>query len=137
VNTGKTRIFGRGENPINFVSASDVAQFVARAAEETSMQGEGIEVGGPQNLTIRQVAQTIMSATKISGKVTAVPLPMMRLMAVLMRPRNSTLARQIQAGIIMDTRDMTFVPSDMRRRYPTISYTSLTDVVHREFGAGA
>ena len=33
VKTGKTRIFGRGVNPINFVSASDVAQFVASAAK--------------------------------------------------------------------------------------------------------
>ena len=64
----------------------------------------------PQNLTMRQVAQTIMPATKISGKVNAVPLPMMRLMAVLMRPLNATLARQIQAGIVMDTHDMTFDP---------------------------
>ncbi len=137
VNTGKTRIFGRGENPINFVSASDVAQFVAWAAQETSMQGERVEVGGPQNLTMRQVAQIIMSATKVSGKVTAVPLPMMRLMAVLMRPLNATLARQIQAGIVMDTLDMSFDPSAMRRRYPSMPYTSLADVVHRDFGASA
>jgi uncharacterized protein YbjT (DUF2867 family) len=137
VNTGKTRIFGRGVNPINFVSASDVAQFVARAAQETDMQGERVEVGGPQSLTMRQVAQTIMSATKMSGKVNPVPLPMMRLMAALMRPLNATLARQIQAGIVMDTRDMSFDPSEMRHRYPGISYTSLADVVRRDFGTGA
>jgi nucleoside-diphosphate-sugar epimerase len=137
VNTGKTRIFGRGENPINFVCASDVAKFVARAAQETSMPGECVEVGGPQNLTMRQVAQTIMSATKISGKVNAVPLLMMRLMAVLTRPLNATLARQIQAGIVMDTRDMSFDPAEMRRRYPSMPCTSLADVVRREFGAGA
>jgi len=137
VNTGKTRIFGRGVNPINFVSASDVAQFVAWAAQETSMLGECVEVGGPQNLSMRQVAQTIMSATKMSGKVNAVPLPIMRLMAVLMRPLNATLARQIQAGIVMDTLDMSFDPSEMRRRYPSMSYTNLADVVHRDFGASA
>lgn len=137
VSTGKTRIFGRGENPINFVSASDVAQFVAWAAQEPSIQGECVDVGGPQNLTMRQVTQIIMSATKVSGKVTAVPLPMMRLMAVLMRPLNPTLARQIQAGIVMDTLDMSFDPSAMRRRYPSMPYTSLADVVHRDFGASA
>jgi uncharacterized protein YbjT (DUF2867 family) len=136
VKTGITRIFGRGVNPINFVSASDVAQFVARAAQETSMQGEHVEVGGTHNLTMRQLAQTIMSATKISGKVNAVPLPMMRLMAVLMRPLNATLARQIQAGIVMDTQATSFDPSEMRRRYPSMPYTSLADVVGRDFGRG-
>jgi nucleoside-diphosphate-sugar epimerase len=132
----KTRIFGRGVNPINFVSASDVAQFVARAAQETRMQGERFELGGPQNLTMRQVAQAIMSATKISGKVNAVPLPMMQLMAVLMRPLNATLVRQVQAGIVMDTRDMSFDPAVMRHRYPSMPYTSLAEVVRRDFGPG-
>jgi hypothetical protein len=86
---------------------------------------------------MRQLAQTIMSATKISGKVNAVPLPMMRLMSVVMRPLNATLARQIQAGVVMDTQGMSFDPSEMRRRYPGISYTSLEDVVRRDFGTGA
>jgi uncharacterized protein YbjT (DUF2867 family) len=137
VKTGKTRIFGRGQNPINFVSAYDVAQFVACAAVEPSMRGEQVEVGGPENLSMRQVAQIILRETKIPGTVSAVPLPMMRLMAVAMRPVNATLARQIQAGVVMDTQDMTFDPSAMRRRYPSLSYTSLAEVIRRDFGNAA
>lgn len=136
--TGKTRIFGRGNNPINFVSAHDVAQFVACAAQEanTHMRGERLEVGGPENLSMRQVAQTLMRVTKVSGTVRSVPLPMMRLMAVLMRPVNAALARQIQAGVSMDTADMTFDAADVRRRYPAIPSTSLADVVQRDYGNG-
>lgn len=132
--TGKTRIFGRGTNPINFVSAHDVAQFVACAAQEANMRGEQVEVGGPENLSMRQVAQTLMRVTKVSGTVRTVPLPMMRLMAVLMGPVNATLARQIQAGVTMDTADMTFDAADVRRRYPSIPYTSLAEVVQRDYG---
>ncbi len=135
--TGKTRIFGRGTNPINFVSAHDVAQFVACAAHETTMRGEHVEVGGPENLSMRQVAQTLMRVTKVSGTVRSVPLPMMRLMSLVMRPVNARLARQIQAGVSMDTEDMTFDASDVRRRYPSISYTSLAEVVQRDYGTGA
>ena len=135
--TGKTRIFGRGTNPINFVSAYDVAQYVACAVQETSMHGERLEVGGPENLNMRQVAETIMRETKSSGKVSAVPLPMMRLMAVLMRPVNATLARQIEAGIAMDTQDMSFDPSEMRRRYPSLPFTSLANALRRDTGTGA
>ena len=36
---------------------------------------------------------------------------MMRLAAVLMRQLNPTLARQIRAGVVMDTHDMSFDPS--------------------------
>ena len=53
-----------------------------------------------------------------------------------MRPVNATLARQIQAGVAMDTQDMSFDPSEMRRRYPSMSYTSLADVIRRDYGKG-
>jgi hypothetical protein len=98
------------------------------------MRGEQVEVGGPENLSMRQVAQIILRETKIPGTVSAVPLPMMRLMAVAMRPVNATLARQIQAGVVMDTQDMTFDPSAMRSRYPSLSYTSLAEVIRRDYG---
>jgi uncharacterized protein YbjT (DUF2867 family) len=132
--TGKTRVFGRANNPINFVSAHDVAHFVACAVQDVSMQGEYMEVGGPENLTMRQVAQTFMQVTKTHGTVSRVPLPMMRLMSVLMRPVNPMIARQIQTGISMDTLDMTFDPAEMRQRYPTMPFTRLADVVQRDYG---
>jgi hypothetical protein len=58
-------------------------------------------------------------------------------MGVLMRPVNATLASQIQASVAMDTENMSFDPSDMRRRYPSMPYASLADVVHRDYGTGA
>jgi nucleoside-diphosphate-sugar epimerase len=130
---GETRSFGRGANPINFVSAYDVAQFVAYAVEESKAQGECIEVGGPENLTMRQVAQTIMRLTKISGAVSAVPLALMRMMAPPMRLFYPTLARQIQAAIVMDIADMSFDTSEARRRYPSLSCANLANVVRRDF----
>lgn len=135
VNTGKTRVFGNGSNPINFVSAHDVAQYVTCAATETTMRGERVAVGGPENLSMRQLAETIMRVTHIRGAISAVPLPMMRLMAVAMRPVNPALARQIQAGVVMDTTDMSFDPTEMRRRYPSMSCTPLEDVIRRDLSA--
>jgi uncharacterized protein YbjT (DUF2867 family) len=133
--TGRTRIFGRGNNPINFVSAHDVARFVELAVVDPTMRGELIEVGGPENLSMNQFAKTFEAVTGKPGKESHVPLPTMRLMAVLMRPVNATLARQIQAGIVMDTHDMSFDPSDLDRRYPSIPLTSLAEVVKRDYAA--
>ena len=135
VTTGKTRIFGRGENPINFVSASDVAQYVTLAAEDSAMTGQRLEVGGPENLTMRQMVATIQRVTKITGAVSPVPLPMMRVMATLLRPLNPTLARQIQAAVVMDTANMAFDPTALRRRFPTMLVTTLEDVVRRDFAS--
>src|SRR5215211_1550888 len=131
--TGRTRIFGRGNNPINFVSAHDVARFVELAVVDPTMRGELVEVDGPENISMNQFAKAFEAVTGEAGKKSHVPLPMMRLMAVLMRPVNPTLARQIQAGVVMDTYDMSFDPSDTDRRYPSIPLTSLAEVVERDY----
>jgi len=130
--TGRTRIFGRGENPINFVSAHDVGRFVRLAVVYPGMRGELVEIGGPENLSMNQFVQSFGAAAGKAGKKRHVPLPLMRLMAVLMRPVNPTLARQIRAGVVMDTHDMSFDPSETSRRYPQIPLTSLTAVIGRD-----
>ena len=131
--TGKTMLFGKGNNPINFISIYDVEQFAESALFSNSMDNKIVEVGGPQNLSMRQVVKVFESATGKNGKVSAIPLPIMRLMSVLMRPINPTFARQIQAGIAMDTRNMTFNPTDNNLNYPTISLTSFSNVVQRDY----
>lgn len=135
IETGKTRIFGRGENPINFVAADDVARFVELAVVDPALRGELVEVGGPENLTMRQVARTFEGTAGKAGKVSHVPLPMMRALAVLLRPVNPTIARQIQAGVVMDTRDMAFDPAETVRRFPAITPTPLAAVVARDYHA--
>ena len=131
--TGRTRIFGSGNNPINFVSAHDVARFVELAVVDPAMRGEVVEVGGPENLSMEQVAQTFEAVTGKKGKASHVPLALMRLMSVIMRPVNPTLARQIHAGVVMDTYDFSFDPSETIRRYPSIPLTSLAEVVRRDY----
>lgn len=54
-----------------------------------------------------------------------------------MRPLNPMLARQIQAGVVMDTWDMSFDSADSLRRYPAIALTSLAEAVRRDYGNGA
>ncbi len=134
--TGKTRLFGRGNNPINFVAADDVARFVTLAVSDPALRGEVVEVGGPENLTFRQFAQTFQAVTGKTGTINHVPLSLMRALAVLLRLVNPTVARQIQAGVVMDTRDMTFDPADTSQRYPSIAPTPLAEMVAREYGAG-
>jgi len=134
VEAGKTRIFGRGDNPINFVAADDVAQFVELAVVDPALRGAVVEVGGPENLTFRQFARTFQTVTGKMGAISHVPLPAMRALAVLLRPVNPTIARQIRAGVVMDTRDMTFDPTETARRYPTIAPTPLAHVVALDYG---
>jgi uncharacterized protein YbjT (DUF2867 family) len=132
--TGRTRVFGRGNNPINFVSADDVARYVELTVVEGPC-GDLVEIGGPENLTMNQFAGTFEVMTGKEGKKGHVPLPMMRLMAVLMRPVNPMLARQVQAGVVMDTHDMTFDRPEANSRRASVPLTSLAEVVARDYAA--
>jgi NADH dehydrogenase len=129
VATGKTVIFGRGQNPINFVSVRDVAHFIELAVTNPSMRGLAVNVGGPENLSFTQFVETIERQTGKRGTTKHVPLPMMRVASIVMRAINPTLARQIQGGVVMDTTDMTFDASDRGVRYPDVALTPLSDVV--------
>lgn len=93
-------VFGRGENPINFVSVEDVSVVVARAVIDTGLRGAVIEVGGPQNLTFNQLAALIQNVRGRPAKVRHVPRGLLRAIA--------PLARQPRAAMAMDTIDMTF-----------------------------
>jgi uncharacterized protein YbjT (DUF2867 family) len=134
--SGKSTVFGRGDNPINFVSVCDVARFVELAVIDPGLRGKVVEVGGPQNMSMNQLAQTFQSVAGKAGKIGHVPLPMMRIMSVLMRPINPMMARQIASGVIMDTRKMSFDATESRCLYPSIPVTSLSDVIRRDYVAG-
>ncbi len=47
--SGRPLVFGRGDNPINFVSVVDVAALVERAATDTATRGQTLEIGGPDS----------------------------------------------------------------------------------------
>jgi uncharacterized protein YbjT (DUF2867 family) len=132
---GRTHVFGRGNNLINFVSADDVARYVELAVVDRGLRGGLVEVGGPENLTMNQFAGTFEALAGKEGKKSHVPLPMMRLMAVLMRPVNPTLARQVQAGVVMDTHDMSFDPLEVDGRRESVPTTSLAEIVARDYAA--
>jgi uncharacterized protein YbjT (DUF2867 family) len=131
--TGTTRVFGRGQNPINFVATDDVARLVDLAVVEPTMMGVTVEVGGPENLTMVRLVETFQALTGARGKVSHIPLPMMRVMSILMNPINPAMAGLIKAAVVMDTRDMSFDPSKTQGRYPSISPTPLAAVVAREY----
>ncbi len=116
--TGKTTIFGRGNNPINFVSAEDVARFSVIALEEASARNQVIDVGGPENLTFNQVAELFEKAGCRPATKSHVPLPVLRVMRLLSRPFNPMLSLQITGGILMDIEDQAYDMSATLERYP-------------------
>ncbi len=133
--SGRTRIFGRGRNPINFVSALDVARFVDLAISDPGLRSVVIDAPGPANLGFDELAADAEVAIGRTGTKQHMPVPMMRMAALVAGLRNPVLAAQIRAAIVMDSRDMTADGPTLRRAYPSIPLTPVADVAARMFGS--
>ena len=128
--SGRVVVFGRGRNPINFVSVHDVAALVERVIADRGVRGQTLEIGGPENLTFTDLATAIQPA----GPTVAprhVPRAALKAMSLLLRPFWPERARQGAAALALDTIDLRFDPSAIRARYPDIPLTSPADVLMR------
>jgi NADH dehydrogenase len=129
---GPAMVFGRGENPINFVSTVDVAAVVAAVVGDPAYAQQTIEVGGPDNLTLNEFARALLARRGTpggGGRIQRIPRPMLRLMAATAGPVSPAFARQAAAAIAMDTTDMAFNSTTLRARFPTIAWHTLPDVL--------
>jgi NADH dehydrogenase len=117
--SGRPVIFGRGVNPVNFVSVPDVAAAVARAATDESLRGAVIEVGGPANLTLTHMADMVAPGRKPRH----VPRAALRAVGVLAGPVRPGVARIARTGLAMDTGDQRFDPGPSLTAYPWLTST--------------
>jgi NADH dehydrogenase len=103
--SGRPLVFGKGEQPMAFVSALDVAAVVANAATDPTMRGQVIEVAGAR-LTMCELAAAVQRA---DGRTTAprhIPRGMLQLTGLLAGPISPSFARQNRAALVMDTTDL-------------------------------
>ena len=106
--TGTATVFGRGDNPVNFVSVQEVARTVEQAVIDPALSGRTIEAGGPQNLTVNQLVQSIAESNGRQAKSRHIPVAALRFGAAVLRPFRPDVAGVLQAAVLMDTTDMSF-----------------------------
>ncbi len=119
-------LFGGGKNPRNFVAASDVAELITRVVDDFGTRGEIIEIGGPENLSGRQVVATFERASGKKAKVSTVPLALLRAASAAMKRVHPGVSRVIRSGIVAETTDQMFDPGDLLSRVP-LSLTRLEE----------
>ncbi len=133
--TGKrVMLFGSGKNPRNFIAADDVANAVVLTLRIPELRGRTIEVGGPENLTAREVVAVFEKVSGKRAKVSSIPLPVVRGMAVATGRLHEGIARIMRFGIVNETSDQTFDATLMRTRLP-IGLTSLEDFARAKLKA--
>jgi uncharacterized protein YbjT (DUF2867 family) len=101
-------VLGRGDNPINFVSVVDVAAVVDQAVTDPQLRGRVLEVGGPDNLTLHELAHAARAAEGRTAPVRRIPRPVLRVMGAATTVLSPAFARKARAAIAMDTIDMAF-----------------------------
>jgi uncharacterized protein YbjT (DUF2867 family) len=132
VTQGKTMVFGSGRNPINFVSARDVAAVVERVIVDPGYLGRVVDIPGPENLTLEELATVAGSAAGRRGRVSHLPRVAMRVLSIALRPVDATRAGQIATALVMDTRSMAVDPAT--RSIPDLPMTRAADVAGQLFG---
>jgi NADH dehydrogenase len=132
--SGKIVVFGRGDNPVNFVSATDVAALIARAVTDPGLRGQVLELGGPDNLTFNQVAALLQETTGRHAPVRHIPRPALQAMAWLTAAIKPALARQARAALAMDTSDMSFDAAPARLAFPDLPNTDMATALKELLG---
>lgn len=127
--SGRPVVFGRGDNPINFVSVTDVAALVERAITDKATRGQALQIGGPDNLTFNELARAVQAAAGRPKPPRHVPPAMLHLMACTIGRVKPELGRQARAALAMDRVDLTFDAAPIHRAYPDLPITPLADLL--------
>lgn len=99
--SGRPLVLGRGEQPISFVSAVDVAEVVGLSATDQSLRGRVVEVTGAP-VTMRELATALQAARGWEGDLRWVPRPVLRILAAVTRPLSPAFARKSSAAVALD-----------------------------------
>jgi uncharacterized protein YbjT (DUF2867 family) len=116
--TGKVRLFGKGESLRNFVDEGDVADCVLIALEDPDLHGETIEIGGPDNLATVDVVEVYEQLSGREVKVRHVPQGVLRVMSPLLHPFHPGLSQVMALSLDEDVRGSCFDAAPLLERFP-------------------
>lgn len=115
---GFTVIVGPGTKPRNFVAVRDVAPFAVQALTEDDLNGRTLEIGGPDNLSNREVAVMYQERTR-QGRIYHLPLGAAKVLASLARPVHEGIARLLDMSTVPDDEmPETWQPGKLLAEFP-------------------
>jgi uncharacterized protein YbjT (DUF2867 family) len=109
--------YGHGDTPRNFVAVEDVACYAFQALTDPGAVNQIIEIGGPENLTVREVAEVYGRALGRPLTVHPQSLVMPRFMRLVTGPIHPGLHDVMQFVIDNDTVPTPFDCAPTAERY--------------------
>jgi uncharacterized protein YbjT (DUF2867 family) len=120
--SGRPMVFGRGDNPVNFVSAADVAGVLADVVTDPTTRGQIVEVWGPVDLTLNELAGEVMRAAGRPGAPRHLPRGALKVVVGTVGRARPQVGRMVRASLVMDT-------VDLRGSIPEADSTEVTRIV--------
>ena len=105
---GGALIFGDGSAVANYIAVEDVATFAVRILGRDDLVNQVIEVGGPSNTSLNDLATLVERKFGASGRRQHVPVAMLKLLPPVVRPFNEVAARLMTLGHYAATRSRPF-----------------------------
>jgi uncharacterized protein YbjT (DUF2867 family) len=111
-------LVGPGRKRRNFVAVPDVAAFAALALRGDALANRTLEIGGPDNISNRDIAAMYMLRSK-QGRVLHAPLGLARAAATVARPLHEGIARVLDiAAVPDDAWPESFDPAPLLAEFP-------------------
>jgi len=125
---------GLGDHPINLMALDDVAHYVLVALDHPEARNRTLEVGGPENLTLNQVADAFEDAAPRSVRRRYLPLRLLRVAGACALPLAPGLGRALTTAAYRCSSDQTFDAGPLLAAFPR-RLTRLADLAR--LGAAA
>jgi NADH dehydrogenase len=103
VEKNKTMVFGKGNNPTNFIAANDIAKLVFQIYKKDEFYNTIIDLSGPDNLTKNEVAKLYSTHLNRKTKITYIPRAVLKTFSYLLNPLHPGLARIMHVSLLADT----------------------------------
>lgn len=133
--SGRPLVFGRGENPINFVSIEDVAALVELAVTNRDHRGSTLEIGGPEDMSLNQLAALIQNGSENARSPRHLSPIVLQGMAATIGFLRPQLGRQMRTSLLMDTMELSYDSTATRSGFPDIPCTTVSEVIARDRSA--
>lgn len=126
---GRPVVLGRGRSLVNLVSVVDVAALLDQVVTDPSARGRTLQITGPENLTMLELAAAVQRAAGRTGPPRTVPPTALRLTAATVGRVVPTLGRVLRTSLAMDAADHPAELNGVRQDYPGVPCTRLAAVL--------